>query len=177
MQPPLTPPTTTIPAEPAPGWWRRRVVQPVLNLLRQGLTPHQLALTAVLGTAAGLVPMLGITTLLATFAAVRLRLNVAAALLIAHLWSPVQLLLIIPFMRQGALLWGGHSPPLTLTKLQYLFGHNWVAALKLLWHAILGALALWAGTFLVLGPLLYLLLRPVLAHLLRKRAAPAEAAG
>lgn len=142
----------------------------MLGLLKQGLTPHQLALTLALGTAAGLVPMLGITTLLATFAAVRLRLNVAATLLVAHLWSPVQLLLIIPFMSQGAKLWGAHSPPLSLERLQYLFSHDWVGALKLLWHAIVGGLALWAGAFLVLGPLLYFTLRPVLTHLMSKRS-------
>lgn len=158
-------------AEPPAGWWRRRLLQPVLNLLRQGLTPQQLALTVALGTAAGMVPMLGITTLLATTAAVRLRLNVAATLLVAHLWSPVQLLLIIPFMSQGARLWGSHSPPLTLEKLQYLFRHDWVAALGLLWHAILGGLALWAGAFLVLGPILYFTLRPTLAYLMSKRTA------
>ncbi|RSK45078.1 DUF2062 domain-containing protein [Hymenobacter rigui] len=174
MPPSVPPPVAVSAPEPPPSWWRRRIVQPVLNLLRQGLTPHQLALTVVLGTAAGLVPMLGITTLLATSAAIRLRLNVAATLLIAHLWSPVQLLLIIPFMSQGARLWGAHSPPLTLEKLQYLFGHDWVAALKLLWHAIVGALALWAGAFLVLGPVLYFVLRPILTRVMSKRTAPEE---
>jgi uncharacterized protein (DUF2062 family) len=155
------------------SWWRRRLWLPVVGLLKQGLTPHQLALTLALGTAAGLVPMLGITTLLATFAAVRLRLNVAATLLVAHLWSPVQLLLIIPLMSQGARLWGAHSPPLSLQKLQYLLSHDWVGALKLLWHAIVGGLALWAGAFLVLGPVLYFLLRPVLTRLMRKSQAGA----
>ena len=144
------------------------MVQPLLNLLRQGLTPHQLALTVALGSACGLIPMLGVTTLLATFGAVRLRLNVAATLLIAHLWSPVQLLLIIPLLRQGARLWGGHTPELTLEKLRYLFSHDWLAALGLLWHAILGALLLWAGAFAVLGPVLYFTLRPVLRRVMRQ---------
>ena len=145
------------------------MAQPLLNLLRQGLTPHQLALTVALGTAAGLVPMLGVTTILASFAAVRLRLNVAATLLIAHLWSPVQLLLIIPLLQQGARLWGTHGPSLTLGKLQFLFGHNWVAALRLLWHAIVGALAIWAVAFLLIGPVLYFALRPLLRLLMARR--------
>lgn len=159
---PLSPP-----AAPPQGWVRRRLVQPLLGLLSQGLTAHQLALTAALGTAFGLVPMLGITSLLATFTAMRLRLNVAAILLIAHLWSPLQLLLIIPFMQQGAKLWGSHSPALTLGKLQYLFAHSWAEALRLLWHAMLGGLALWAAACLVLAPLLYFVLRPVLARFIK----------
>ena len=155
---------------PPVGWFRRRVLQPLLDLLRQGLTPHQLALTAVLGSAFGLVPMLGITSLMSTVVAVRLRLNVAAMLLIAHLWSPVQLLLIIPMMRLGARLWDGRVPALTLNKLQHLFATDWLAALHLLWHALLGGLALWAGASLVLGPALYFALRPVLSRVLRRQA-------
>ncbi|MBX0289319.1 DUF2062 domain-containing protein [Hymenobacter sp. HSC-4F20] len=159
------------PGPPPAGWFRRRVVQPLVGLLRQGLTPHQLALTVALGTAFGLVPVLGITTLLTTFAAVRLRLNVAAALLIAHLWSPVQLLLIIPFMSQGARLWGSTGPALTLDKLRYLFAHDWVGALQLLWHAMLGGLALWAAACLVVAPLLYFALRPILRRTITPRSA------
>ncbi|OWP62046.1 hypothetical protein CDA63_16220 [Hymenobacter amundsenii] len=154
---------------PPASWWRRRVLQPLLNLLQQGLTPHQLALTVALGSACGLIPMLGVTSLLATFGAVRLRLNVAATLLVAHLWSPVQLLVIIPMLRQGARLWGGYTPELTLEKLRFLFSHDWLAALGLLWHAILGALLLWAGAFLVLGPVLYFTLRPVLRRAMSRQ--------
>ncbi|MFD2784359.1 DUF2062 domain-containing protein [Hymenobacter rubripertinctus] len=165
-------PASPTPAPPA-GWWRRRVGQPLLGLLRQGLTPHQLALTVALGTACGLIPMLGVTSLLATFGAVRLRLNVAATLLIAHLWSPVQLLLIIPLLRQGARLWGGHTPTLTLDKLRTLFSHDWLAALSLLWHAIAGALLLWAGAFAALAPVLYFALRPVLRRVLKAHHGPA----
>lgn len=145
-------------------------MQPVLNLLRQGLSPHQLALTVALGSAFGLVPVLGITTLLSTFVAVRLRLNVAAILLVAHLWSPVQLLLIIPLMRLGATLWGSQGSALTLDKLKYLFAHDWLEALHLLWHAMLGALALWLVGCLVLVPLLYFLLRSVLRQAMERRS-------
>ncbi|WP_162303688.1 DUF2062 domain-containing protein [Hymenobacter sediminis] len=158
----------TPPAVPPQGWVRRRMVQPLLGLLSQGLTPHQLALTVALGTSFGLVPVLGITTLLSTVTAMRLRLNVAATLLIAHLWSPVQLLLIIPFMSQGAKLWGSHAPALTLEKLKYLFANDWVGALQLLWYALLGGLALWAGACLLLGPLIYFILRPVLRRFVKE---------
>ncbi|SDX61823.1 DUF2062 domain-containing protein [Hymenobacter psychrophilus] len=155
---------------PIRRWWQRRLTDPLLGLLRQGLTPHQLALTVVLGSACGVIPVLGLTTLTASFAALRLRLNVAATLLVAHLWSPVQLLLIIPLLRQGALLWSDQAPELTLEKLRYLFGHDLLAALQLLWQALLGALLLWAGASLVLGPVVYFVLRPLLARVMRSRA-------
>lgn len=146
----------------------------MLNLLKQGLTPHQLALTVVIGTAAGLIPVLGTTTLLATAAAVRLRLNVAAALLIAHLWSPVQLLLMIPLLTLGSRMWGSSGPALTLAKVEHLFTHDLLGAFHLLWHSMVGALALWAVGCCVLGPLLYFGLRPILARAMSRRAAAEE---
>ncbi|TGE16431.1 DUF2062 domain-containing protein [Hymenobacter elongatus] len=155
-----------------PGWWRRRIVEPVRNILRQGLTPPQLALTVALSVPMGLVPVLGITTLLATFAAVRLRLNVVAMLLISHLMSPLQLLLIIPLLRLGARLLGnGQGPELTLDQLQYLFASDWGSALALLWRAGAGAVLLWAAFSVPVGLALYFGLRPVFRRLLRRQAA------
>ena len=53
----------------------RRLIAPLLGLLRQGVTPHELAFSLALGTVVGLVPVLGISTVLATLAALALRLN------------------------------------------------------------------------------------------------------
>jgi len=151
------------------------VVEPVLNILRQGLTPKQLALTAALGIVFGLVPVLGITTLLGTATAVRLRLNVAALLLISHLMSPLQLLLIIPLMRQGAKLLGSSGgPELTLEQLKYLFAHDWQQAVQLLWQAGLGALLIWAVASVPVALLLNFALRPLFRRLLARQGRVAE---
>ncbi|SNC61565.1 Uncharacterized conserved protein, DUF2062 family [Hymenobacter gelipurpurascens] len=168
MNQPIIPPPVT---PPSSSWWRRRLVEPLRDLLRQGLTPHQLALTIALGTVLGLVPVLGITTLLATFAAVRLRLNVAATLLIAHLWSPVQLLLLIPLLRWGnRLLGNGADPELTLVQLQLQFKHDWLTALQILWKAFAGGLLIWGAASVPVGALLYFLLRPLLRRVMARQA-------
>jgi uncharacterized protein (DUF2062 family) len=165
------PPVSQTPTPPiSSSWWRRRIVEPVLNILRQGLTPKQLALTVALGVVFGLVPLLGITTLLGTAAAVRLRLNVAALLLVSHLMSPVQLLLIIPLMRLGARLVGEDSgPELTITKLKYLFSHDWQQALHLLWQACAGAILIWAVASVPVALLLNFALRPLFRRLLARQ--------
>lgn len=165
--PPLQPPAVPPPA----SWLRRRVVAPLLGLLQQGLSPTQLALTVALGVVFGLIPILGITTLLATFAAVRLRLNMAALLLISHLMSPVQLLILIPLLQLGARIVGdGNDTKLTISQLQYLFSHDLLAAARLLWRASLGAFALWLLGAVVLVPVLFYGLRPVFARLARRGA-------
>jgi uncharacterized protein (DUF2062 family) len=153
------------------------VVEPVLNILKQGLTPKQLALTFALGIVFGLVPVMGITTLMSTAAAVRLRLNVAALLLVSHLLSPVQLLLIIPLMRLGAQLLGDNiGPDLGLEQLKHLITHNWRDAVHLLWQASLGALLIWAVAAVPVGLLLNFGLRPVFRWLLARQEKKNKAA-
>ncbi|GAA3966946.1 DUF2062 domain-containing protein [Hymenobacter antarcticus] len=95
--PPLPPPA------PPRSWLRRRVLDPLLDLLKAGLSPEKLALTVGLGVAFGLVPTFGITTIVSAAVALRLRLNQAAMQLVAHLMSLFQLALLIPFLRGGAI--------------------------------------------------------------------------
>ena len=155
---------------PPDGWWRRRVRGPLLDLLRQGLTPEQLALTVAVGVGIGVVPFLGAITSVATVVALRLRLNIAALQLISHLMTPVQLLLLVPQLRLGARLIGNTAATeLTLANVRTLFAHDWRAALHLLWQAELGALLVWAGAGLPLVAILNWLLRPAFRRLARRK--------
>ncbi|MFZ9873140.1 MAG: DUF2062 domain-containing protein, partial [Steroidobacteraceae bacterium] len=54
---------------------RRRVVDPILNLLRQGLSPRDLALCLALGAGVGMFPVLGVSTPALTLIALWQRLN------------------------------------------------------------------------------------------------------
>src|SRR5579872_6178647 len=91
-----------------------RVVEPLLSLLRQGLSPERLALSVALGIALGVFPVLGTTTLLCGLAAILFRLNVPAMQLVNYLVFSLQLALLIPFIRLGELLYGADPAPLTL---------------------------------------------------------------
>lgn len=162
LQPPPSPPAS---------WLRRRILDPLLNLLKQGLAPGQLALTVALGVVLGIVPLLGATTVLAALVAWRLRLNIAALQLITHLLTPLQLLLLPVLLAQGARLVGGTSAQnLSVATLRHLIATNWREALHLLWRAELGALALWAVGGAALGGLLYLILKPVFTRIVARQA-------
>lgn len=67
--------TTSAAAASAGSFWQRRVVSPLVNQLRQGITPEKLALTIALGGLIAVFPILGSATILCGFAAVALRLN------------------------------------------------------------------------------------------------------
>ena len=76
------------------------------NWLRQGLSPQRLALTLALGAAVGCIPVVGIPTLICAALAVALRLNLPAMQAANYAVMPLQLLLIMPFVRLGGWLFG-----------------------------------------------------------------------
>jgi uncharacterized protein (DUF2062 family) len=75
--------------------------------LRQGTTPRRLALTLALGFAIGCFPVVGIPTALCALLALALRLNLPAIQAANYLMMPLQLVLIVPFVRLGGWLVGG----------------------------------------------------------------------
>src|ERR1041384_3885230 len=95
---------------------RRRIVEPVLDLLRQGVTPEKLALSLAFGLGIGICPVLGVSTVLCTVIAIALRLNLPAIQLVNYLASPLQIVLIIPFVRVGETLLGLPPQPLSISE-------------------------------------------------------------
>ena len=167
----LLPAAPPVPLPPR-SWLRRRVADPLLDLLKTGLSPAKLALTVGLGMAIGLIPAFGITTILSAAVALRLRLNVAAMQLATHLMTFFQLALFIPFLRAGATIMGQGDKVahLTVASLRQLIAREgWQAVGKLLWRAELGALLLWAGAMVPLVALLYFVLRVVFRRVLAKQ--------
>jgi len=144
---------------------QRRLVAPLLALLRQGVTPRKLALSLALGVVIGLVPILGVSTALCALAALALRLNMPAIQLVNYLLTPVQLLLIIPLLRFGE--WLAQAPrfPVTLDSGLALLSHGAIGAVSVLATAIVHATLGW----IVLAPLaafaLFRILEPVFRHL------------
>ena len=159
------------PAAPPRTWLQRRLVDPFMSLLKAGLAPSSLALTTGLGVALGLAPIFGVTTIISTAVALRLRLNVAAMQLVCHVLSPLQLLLLLPFLRWGATLLGHGQlvANLSLDQIRHMAkADGWSSVLHLLWRAELGALLIWAVAAgpVVLG--LYVGLRPLFKRVITR---------
>lgn len=77
-----------------------------VSWLRQGISPRRLALTLALGFAIGCIPMVGVTTLLCFLVAYALRLNFPIIQAANWTAAPLQVVLIVPFMRLGGRLPG-----------------------------------------------------------------------
>ena len=146
---------------------RRRVVDPTLNLLRQGLSPRDLALCLALGAGVGMFPVLGVSTPALTLIALWQRLNLAAIQLVSWLVGPLQLALIIPFMRFGEWVLGSEPQPMTIEAGMEIISQGVFQAIVTLWDAIVHASVGW----ILIGPaaifVLYRLLIPVLERALQ----------
>ena len=82
-------------------FWRERVVALVMAQLMQGATPQKIALSIALGLSLGIIPILGVTTMLCAVAAIRFRLNQPVIQLVNWLVYPLQLGLMLVFVRIG----------------------------------------------------------------------------
>ena len=72
--------------------------------LRQGISPRRLAPTLALGFAVGCIPVIGIPTVVCAALALTLRLSLPAIQAANYAVMPLQLVLIVPFVRLGGWL-------------------------------------------------------------------------
>jgi uncharacterized protein (DUF2062 family) len=147
---------------------RRVLIQPIIDLLRQGVTPKKLALAIALGFALGVTPVLGSTTLLCTAAAIALRLNLPAIQLVNGLAYPVQLAMLIPFLRAGAWLFRDPRFAVSLSQIVGLIRANVWNAIATLWTATMHALVAWLLFAGISTALMYILLVPILSRMSKR---------
>lgn len=146
---------------------QRRLFAPIATLLSQGIGPRQLALSLAIGLVVGVFPVLGTTMVLCTIAALALRLNLVAIHAVHFAATPLQLALIIPFVRVGERLVGADPQPLTIAQGMALIQHGIGHAIVALWSAIVHAVIGW----LALAPLALLVLYALARALLERKIA------
>jgi uncharacterized protein (DUF2062 family) len=149
------------------GFFYRRIGRPILDLLRQGVTPEKLALSLALGIAIGVFPVLGTTTALCALVALILRLNLPAIQIVNYFAYPAQIALLIPFFRAGEKLFGAPHLPLSVPQIVAAVHVSIWGATRFLWTTIWHAAVAWCLVAPFLAGLAYLALLPVLRRVLR----------
>lgn len=152
--------------------FQKKLIDPVLGLLRQGITAERIALGMAVGIVIGIFPVIGSTTLLCTLAAVALRLNLPAVQLVNYLVYPLQIALLIPFFQFGAWLFNVEPLPLSASQLIAMFQADFWDAIRQLWDTTMRAIAAWGLICLPAATILYYGLRPLLKKIDRKKPGP-----
>ncbi len=94
---------------PKPGFWRRRLGNPILAQLTQGVAPDKLAATLAVGAACAMLPFLGFTALLTLGVGLALRMNQPILQTLNQLLGPLQLVMILVYVRAGEWIWRSHD--------------------------------------------------------------------
>ncbi len=144
---------------------KNKVIQPFIDFLKMGISPEKLALSLALGATIGIIPVLGVTTILCAGLAVVFRINPVSIQMVNYLVYPLQLVLFIPLLSFGQSLTSGPEVPQTIGEIITVFKSDWLMGLKLFGLANLWALLIWALLSLPLGLTLYLVFRNVFRKL------------
>jgi uncharacterized protein (DUF2062 family) len=148
------------------NWIYRRCVLPILALLKMGATPRTLAWSIALGMMIGLNPVIGTTTVMCLAAAGCFRLNVVASQIANHAMFPLEVLLVLPFIRLGSRVFHTAAMPLSPRLFMQAARTAPIALTRQLWVWEWHALAVWAAIACVAAPLLAFGLTPLLERML-----------
>jgi uncharacterized protein (DUF2062 family) len=151
------------------GFFQRRLVRPVIELLRQGVTPEKIALSLVFGITLGCFPVLGSTTLLCAIAALAFRLNLPAIQIVNYFVYPLQIALLIPFFRLGEKLFGAQHLPLSVPQIYAMIHASMTGAIRALWTTTWHAIVVWSLLAPIAGVILYFSLAPLLRRVARRK--------
>jgi uncharacterized protein (DUF2062 family) len=132
----------------------KRTIEPVVALIKQGISPEKISLGMACGIVLGVFPVLGSTTILCGLAAIIFRLNLPAIQLINYMVYPLQLVLLIPFFHLGNLLFQIEPLPLSAQELITLLRSDLWGTVRAFWSTTLHAIVAWLlvslPTFLLL---------------------------
>jgi uncharacterized protein (DUF2062 family) len=145
----------------------RRLLEPLLALLRAGLAPRQLALCIAIAIVVGNIPLLGVSTILCACIALICRLNMPAIQLVQAAMAPTQLLLLIPFVRLGEWILGAPRQVLSVKAALALLSQGVWQTIVVLGDAIFHATLAW----ILIAPVCIYLLQRVLTPVFERMAA------
>ena len=121
----------------------KRAIEPVVALIKQGVSPEKISLGMACGIVLGVFPVLGSTTILCGVAAFIFRLNLPAIQVVNYLVYPLQLVLLVPFFHLGDLLFQVEPPPLSAQELIALLGSDLWGTIRAFWNTTLHAIVAW----------------------------------
>jgi uncharacterized protein (DUF2062 family) len=156
------------------SWIRRKLVSPVVRMLRRGASPRQLGWSLAAGLVIGMNPVIGSTTVLTIAVTHLFKLNHSASQIGTHIAYPLQIALFLPMLQAGAVLFGTDPIPFDRRQVVGLLHEHPLQLVRSLWMWEWHALVLYAALSLVLMPAFALLFTRMLARAMRRSRAKAH---
>jgi hypothetical protein len=150
---------------------QRRLIKPLVKLLRQGVTPEKLALSLALSATLAVIPAIGWSMGLCGLAGLAFGLNLPAMQAVNYFLYPAQVALLLPFFRLGEKLFRAPHLPLSVSQIVSMAHANFWNAIKLLWNTTWHAVVVWALLAPFAVALIYLVLLPIFRRVARRPTA------
>jgi len=142
--------------------FQNKYVNKIIEFLKQGTSPRELALAISIAFVLGIFPVIGSTTILCTIFALVFRLNMPLIHLINYSVYPLQLIMLIPFMKIGEIFFGVEKLSYSLTEIFGMISENVFNAIMVLWNVTLQGIAAWLIIAPVLALILFFIIHPIL---------------
>ena len=123
---------------------RKYILSTLSKTLRQGTSPRKLALTCALGIVIAIFPVWGITTWICLGVALALRLNVVILQLVNYIFFPLQLMLILPFIKAGTWIFGLKPFPYEASELITMLQADYFSVLREIGLSVAVGISIWA---------------------------------
>ena len=130
----------------------------ITALFKQGLSPLLLSKSIITSVALSIIPILGVSTFILTALSIKKKLNLPIMIAISYLMWPIQILLIIPFIRVGEFIFSVPSSHHTAEEIINSFQNNFFQTLSHLSFELLCGIGGWMLTVLPVSIGTYFLL-------------------
>jgi len=133
----------------------RRMAKWLGEFVKRGTSAKELALTITIGFLLGIIPFFGVNTLLCTFTAIRLKLNVPLIIAVNYFVFPLQIILFVLFLKIAT--WIFHVSQL-LPSYNEILGklkNDWLKVISDFGYLNLLAVLVWLGLSIIFGWFLY----------------------
>lgn len=87
----------------------KSLIAKITILFKQGLTPKELSKSIIVSGLISTIPILGVSTFMITALSLKTKLNLPVMIALSYLMWPIQVLMIIPFIRLGQFIFSAPS--------------------------------------------------------------------
>ena len=155
--------------EAKPSRFRRWIVQPIVNQLKQGTSPEKLSWSVSLGITLGIFPIMGSTSLVCFVIGHIFKLNQPIVHLFKTLTYPIHLPMILVYIRLGQQLNGVAPIPFSITQMLSQFKDSPAQFARDFGMAALYGIEAWAISAIFLIPIIRYISLPILRKLTSKK--------
>jgi len=149
------------------GFFQKRVINPIKDVISSGITPHKLALSVAAGICGGIFPIPGTTTLICLFFVFVLKVNVVIVQVINLCLTPVDIALIPVHMYLASLIFRYEDlANFSMESFMKEMGENMMGALLKFQTSLAFAILAWAIILVPLFVVIYLICFPIFQRIL-----------